>query len=159
MRVELNRQRSHLLAAVASQNLKQTFWVSFFVSFIVLFLILFPVLVLFSFGRAMSNPFVGLSISITCDGRRNRVPKTFKAKCDEDFVPWTLRFETLLESKDILQIIETDPMPGSEESMYGELKEKVDMVNMWLSQSLADVTIRTVAGKRKTLFKMYEELK
>lgn len=83
----------------------------------------------------------------------------FNAKREEDFVLWTLRFETLLESKDLLEIIETDPMPGGEEVIDEERKKKVNKVKMLLSHSLGDVPLRTVAGERKNPFKMYEKLK
>lgn len=74
----------------------------------------------------------------------------FNAKREEDFMLWTLRFESLLESKDLLEIIETDPIPSGVEDINGELKKKVKEVRMLLSHSLGDEPLRTVAGERKT---------
>lgn len=83
----------------------------------------------------------------------------FNATREEDFVVWTPRFETLLESKDLLEMIEMDPFPSEEEAMNGELKKKVNKVRMLSSHSLGDVPLRTVAWERKNPFKMYEKLK
>ena len=83
----------------------------------------------------------------------------YNAKREADFVLWTLRFESLLESKDLLEIFTSDRMPEGDEELSSVVTEKVNKAGMLLSPSLGDVPLRTVAGERKNTFRMYEKLK
>lgn len=91
----------------------------------------------------------------TVSRRLNR----FNGKRDEDFVLGRLFFETLMDSKIILEIVKADPMRDFDEEISEEMKTKVNKVKMLLSHSLGDVPLLTVAGDRKNPFKMYEKLK
>ena len=83
----------------------------------------------------------------------------FGAKRDEDFTLWTLRFEALLESKDLLSIVESDPFRGNLFSeLEPELKRNINKTKMLLVQSLGDKPLRTIIGEKKNPFVMYEKL-
>ena len=62
----------------------------------------------------------------------------FNAKSREDFVQWTPRFESLFESKDLLEIVTSDPMPEGDDELSSVVKAKVNKARMFLSHSLGD---------------------
>ena len=76
----------------------------------------------------------------------------FSAKRDEELTIWTLRFEGLLESKDRLSIVESNPFRGiSFSDLEPEIKRNTNRTKMLLVQSVRDKPLRTIMGENKTL--------
>ena len=74
----------------------------------------------------------------------------FSARRGEDFTLWTLRFEALLESKDLLDCVSTDPLDNfSFSELEADARSRVLKTKSLLVQSLGDKPLRTVAGERK----------
>ena len=83
----------------------------------------------------------------------------FNAKRGEDFNLWSLRFEALLESKNLLDVITSDPLERTTFSQLNiESKSQLLKDKSLLVQSLGDKPLRTVAGEKNNPCKMYEKL-
>ena len=83
----------------------------------------------------------------------------FNAKRGEDFTLWSLRFEALLESRDLLEVVNSDQLARvAIEDLSPDEKTKVLKAKSLLVQSLGDKPLRTVAGERKNPFQMYKKL-
>ncbi|CAN8074871.1 unnamed protein product [Agarophyton chilense] len=88
-----------------------------------------------------------------------KIPRFF-AKRGEDFVLCTMCFEALLESKELLNTVTSDTeSDGDIEALSSELKLKISKARMYLVQSLGDKPLRSIAGERKNLYKMYKNLR
>ena len=83
----------------------------------------------------------------------------FSARRGEDFTLLTLRFEALLESKDLLDCVSMDPLDNvSFSELEAEARSRVLKTKSLLVQSLGDKPLRTVAGERKNAYQMYKKL-
>ena len=83
----------------------------------------------------------------------------FNAKHGENFNLWSLRFQALLESKNLLDVITSDPLERTTFCELGiESKSQLPKAKSLLMQSLGDKPLRTVAGEKKNPYKMYENL-
>ena len=86
--------------------------------------------------------------------------KKFHAKRGEDFNLWSLRFEALLESKDLLGAVTTDPLSDTTfADLDADIRAKLLKAKSQFVQSLGDKPLPTVASERKNVFRMYQKLK
>ena len=83
----------------------------------------------------------------------------FHAKRGKYFSLWSLRFEALLESKDLLGVVTTDPLSDTTfADLDADIRAKLLKAKLLLVQSLGDKPLRTVASERKNVFQMYQKL-
>lgn len=70
-----------------------------------------------------------------------------------------MRFEALLEYKDLLSVIESDPIGETTlADLELDLKKKIYKARMLLVQSLGDKQLRTIIGEKKNPFAMYQKM-
>ena len=83
----------------------------------------------------------------------------FHARRGEYFNLWSLRFEALLESKDLLGVVSTDPLSDTTfADLDSDIRTELLKAKSLLVQSLGDKPLRKVASERKNVSRMYQKL-
>ena len=104
------------------------------------------------------NQILSQSVQSTMDEDLKRIVK-FNAKHAEDYNLWSMRFEALLESKVLLEVVLRDTsVELTATEMTSELNLRMAKARSLLVHSLGDKLLRTVLSEKKDPAKMYEKL-
>ncbi|CAN8068751.1 unnamed protein product [Agarophyton chilense] len=78
----------------------------------------------------------------------------------EDFTLWTKRFEALLESKELLEIVTRNVLKEYvSQPVPSDLALNISKARIYLVQCLGDKPLRTIATERKNPYTMYQKLR
>ncbi|CAN8068203.1 unnamed protein product [Agarophyton chilense] len=88
-----------------------------------------------------------------------KIPR-YNARHGEDFTLWTMGFEALLESKELLKIVRRNSL-GEDVSQPVpiDLALKISKARIYLVQCLGDKPLRTIATERKNPYTIYQKFR